>query len=155
MEERNHAGGVAYWALVVFLIGFGFLGILSIGMPFLLLGIWLAIVSQRRHETVLAVGVAAIVGFTFGYILVAPLGCTGTAVTHVASTDLNSASQGVSHTVCTNILGINYSGVGLYNPSLAPGLLAGIAVAVGFALGTRWVARRIAAGRASGSPTAA
>jgi hypothetical protein len=39
MEAHNRAGAVAYWALTVFLIGFGFLGILSIGLPFLLLGL--------------------------------------------------------------------------------------------------------------------
>ena len=131
--------------LVVVLIAFGFLGMLSIGMPFLLLGLWLAIMSQRRHETALFVGVAAIVGFTLGYTLVAPLGCTGSA----------SSSQTVMHTVCANILGINYSGIGNYSPSLGPALLAGIVVAVGFAFATRWVARRISGDHASGSPTAA
>lgn len=137
MERRNHAGGITYWALAVFLIGFGFLGIFSIGMPFLLLGITLAILSQRRHEPgVVAAGVAAIAGFTLGYVLAAPLSCTSSG----------DGSGSISHTVCSNILGINYSGVGLYNPSLAPGLLAGILVAVAFALGTRWIARRIAAG---------
>ena len=146
METHNRAGEAAYWALVVFLIGFGFLGLISIGAPFLLLGITLAILSRRRHETgVIAAGVAAIVGFTLGYVLLAPLGCTSSS----------GAPGSISHTVCTNVLGINYSGVGLYNPSLAPGLLAGIVFAVTFALGTRWLARRIAAGRASGSPTIA
>lgn len=136
METHNRAGAIAYWALIVLLIGFGFLGLLSIGFPFLLLGITLAILSQRRHETgVIVAGVAAIFGFTLGYILVAPLGCTGSG----------TPTGAISHTVCTNILGIDYSGVGTYNPSLVPGLLVGILVAVAFAWGARWVARRIAA----------
>jgi hypothetical protein len=146
VDTHNRAGLIAYWTLVVFLIGFGYLGLLSIGMPFLLLGITLAILSQRRHETgVVATGVAAIVGFTLGYVLVAPLGCTSSG----------AGPGSISHTVCSNILGIDYSGVGLYNPSLAPGLLAGLFVAVSFALGTRWIVRRIAAGRTSGSLTGA
>ncbi|MGZ6546025.1 MAG: hypothetical protein ACXVEI_11980 [Actinomycetota bacterium] len=146
MDRHNRAGAIAYWTLVVFLVGFGFLGLLSVGFPFLLLGITLAILSQRRHETgVIAAGVAAVFGFTIGYILVAPLGCTSSG----------AAPGSISHTVCTNILGIDYSGVGLYNPSLAPGLIAGIVVAVAFAFGARWVARRVAASRASGSPTVA
>lgn len=146
METHNRAGAIAYWGLVVFLIVFGFLGLLSIGFPFLLLGITLAILSQRRHEPgVIPAGVAAIVGFTVGYILVAPLGCTSSG----------GAPGSIFHTVCSNIVGIDYSGAGIYNPSLLPGLLAGILAAVAFALGARWVARRIAAGRASGSPTAA
>lgn len=123
------------WALVVFLIGFGFLGLLSIGLPFLLLGITLAILARRRHETgVIAAGVAAIVGFTLGYILVVPLNCTMT----------ESSLHPGAHTVCSNILGINYSGAGIYNPSVLPPVIAGLVLAVLFANGTRWLARRIA-----------
>ncbi len=108
---------------------------LSIGFPFLLLGIWLAVVSKRRHETgVVATGGAAIFGFALGYILVAPITC---------STSANSVDP-VEHTVCSNILGIDYSGTGLYNPSLAPALLAGLVTAFVFASATRWIARRIA-----------
>ena len=76
MTSNGRAGAIAYWTLVVVLIAFGVLGLLSIGFPFLLLGLMLAIVSQRRHETgVVAAGVAAIVGFMVGYILVAPTSC--------------------------------------------------------------------------------
>ncbi|MGZ8652050.1 MAG: hypothetical protein ACXWX5_07730 [Actinomycetota bacterium] len=146
VDRHDRAGAIAYWGLVVFLIVFGLLGLLSIGFPFLLLGITLAILSHRRHETgVIAAGVAAIVGFTVGYILVAPLGCTSSG----------GAPGSTSHTVCSNIVGIDYSGAGIYHPSLLPGLLVGILAAVAFALGARWVARRIAAGRASESPTVA
>lgn len=146
LEAHKRTGAVAYWALVVFLIAFGFLGLISIGLPFLLLGITLAILARRRHETgVIAAGVAAIVGFTLGYILVAPLGCTTSGV----------APGSISHTVCNNILGIDYSGGSPYNPSVAPGLLSGIVVAVAFALGARWIARGIAARRTAGSTTIA
>lgn len=135
MDRHNRAGGIAYWTLVVFLVGFGFMGLLSIGFPFLLLGIALAILSQRRHETgVIAAGAAAVLGFTIGYILVAPLGCTSSG----------AAPGSLSHTVCTNILRIDYSGTGVYNPSLLPGLIAGLVMAVLFANVTRWLFRRIA-----------
>jgi hypothetical protein len=138
MTANGRAGAIAYWTLVVVLIAFGTLGLISIGFPFLLLGLMLAIVSQRRHETgVVAAGVAAIVGFMVGYILVAPLGCT---------TGVNSVDP-VEHTVCTNILGIDYSGTGGYQPNLFPGLIAGLVVAVLFGLGARWLALRIAARR--------
>ena len=67
MTSKGRAGAIAYWTLVVVLIGFGALGLLSIGFPFLLLGLMLAIVSQRRHETgLVAGGVAAVVGFIGG-----------------------------------------------------------------------------------------
>ena len=136
METHNRVGAIAYWAVTVFLIGFGFLGILSIGLPFLLLGIMLAILSRRRHETgVIAAGVAAIVGFTLGYLLIVPGVCTSTQL----------SSQAASHTVCTNILGINYSGASGYDPGLLPGVIASLVLAVLFANATRWLARRIAA----------
>ena len=136
METHNRAGAIAYWALTVFLIGFGFLGILSIGLPFLLLGIMLAILARRRHLTGVGVaGVAAIFGFTLGYILIVPMNCTMT----------ESSNHPGAHTVCSNILGINYSGGGIYNPSLLPGVIAGLVLAVLFANATRWLARRIAA----------
>lgn len=138
MTSKGRAGAIAYWAIVVVLIGFGVLGLLSIGFPFLLLGIALAIVSQRRRETGLVAGVvAAIVGFSVGYVLVAPLTCTSSA----------SSLDPVEHTVCKNILGIDYSGTGLYNPSLLPALIAGLVVAVLAALSARWLARRLAAHR--------
>jgi uncharacterized protein (DUF2062 family) len=146
MTSKGRAGAIAYWTLVVVLIAFGTLGLLSIGFPFLLLGLMLAIVSQRRHETgVVAAGVAAIVGFMVGYILVAPLGCT---------TSANSVDP-VEHTVCSNILGIDYSGTGVYNPSLFPGLIVGLVVAVLFGLGARWLARRIASRRTPPPPVPA
>ena len=139
LNGHSRAGAIAYWVLVVFLIGFGLLGILTIGFPFLLLGIMLAILSQRRHETgVIAAGVAAIFGFAMGYILVVPTSCTMTQRGNLGGI------QSDAHTVCTNILGINYSGAGGYNPSLLPALIAGLAVAVLLANVTRWLFRRIA-----------
>ena len=77
MTSKVQVGAIAYWTLVVLLIGFGALAILTIGLPFLLLGLMLAIVSQRRHETgVVVAGVGAIVGFMVGYILIAPTSCS-------------------------------------------------------------------------------
>jgi hypothetical protein len=141
--SKGRAGATAYWTITVILIGFGVLGLLSIGFPFLLLGIALAIVSQRRHETGLVAGVvAATVGFSVGYVLIAPLTC---------STSAGSADP-VEHTVCSNILGIDYSGGGSYNPSLLPALIAGLVVAVLAALGARWLARRIASRRTPPPP---
>ena len=146
MTSKGHAGAIAYWTLVVLLIGFGALAILTIGLPFLLLGLMLAIVSQRRHETgVVAAGVGAIVGFMVGYILIAPTSC---------STGANSI-DGFEHRACTNILGFGYSGTDTDNLGVILGLLAGLVVAVLFALGTRWLARRFAARRTPPPPVPA
>jgi hypothetical protein len=46
-----------------------------------------------------------------------------------------------AHTVCTNAVGVDYSGFGNYNPSLLPALLVGGAAAVVVAVVTRRVLR--------------
>lgn len=136
MTSNGRAGAIAYWALVVVLIAVGVLGILSIGLPFLLLGLMLAIVSQRRHESgVVAAGLAAIVGFMVGYILVAPTSCTSGV----------SSGADIGHRTCTSILGFGYAGTD--DAGMILGLLVGLAVAVPFGLGARWLARRIASRR--------
>jgi hypothetical protein len=141
--SKGRAGAIVYWTITVVLIAFGTLGLLSIGFPFLLLGIALAIVSQRRQETRLVAGVvAAVVGFSMGYILIAPLTCSSSA----------SSADPVEHTVCSNILGIDYSGAGSYNPSLLHAVIAGLVVSVLGALGARWLARRLAARRTPAVP---
>jgi hypothetical protein len=118
-----------YWVVVGVLIAFGMVAIFSIGAPFFLLGLVLAALSPwRRDVRVMAPAIAAVVGLVAGYVLVAPLGCTATAT-----------STGASFTTCRNLVGINYSGSGLYNPSLLPALLAGLAIGV-LAAGLTWLA---------------
>ncbi len=150
----------AYWAIVVALILFGWLAIFSIGAPFLLLGIMLAVLFPwRTRRGALATGMAAIIGLVLGYVLVAPLSCTGTATataTAVAGQRATRAdhpvtrdqdrdrvrSQRESTTTCSNLLGITYEGSGIYNPSLLPALLAGIALAAIAGATTAWLFRR-------------
>jgi hypothetical protein len=110
-----------YWAIVVALILFGSLGIFSIGAPFLLLGVTLAVLSPwRTRRDVLATGMLVIVAFVVGYVLVAPLSCTATAISRLGE------AQSEGTTICRNLLGIKYEGSGAYNPSLLPALLAGV-----------------------------
>ena len=112
-------GTAGYWVLVLVLCLFGIVGIFSIGMPFLLLGLTLAVVAPwRRQPEVLWPAVTAVVAFVAGFILVTPLGCSTSP----------SSDFSVQHTTCTNVLGIDYSGQGLYNPSQWPALLAGLAL---------------------------
>lgn len=121
-----------YWVAVGLLIAFGMVAIFSIGAPFFLLGIVLAVLAPWRREVrVIAPAIAGVLGLVAGYVLVAPLGCTATAT-----------STGASFTTCSNILGLDYSGSGTYNPSLLPALLVGLAVAVVTAGLTRLVTAR-------------
>jgi hypothetical protein len=131
----------AYWAIVVALILFGGFAILSIGTPFLLLGIMLAVLFPwRTRRGALATGLAVILGLVVGYVLVAPLGCsTGTASTSVS---IIGEVRSESITICNNILGITYEGSGNYNPGLLPALLAGIALATIAGVTTAWLYRR-------------
>jgi hypothetical protein len=118
---------IAYWTFVVALIAFGVVGILSIGMPFLLLGVLLAALSgQRRRPVVFWPPVAGLLAFFAAFIVTAPLGCT-----------VSASGSAPSTTRCTNIIGIDYSGGGRYNPSPAPALLIGLVVAVATALADR------------------
>jgi hypothetical protein len=131
--------GRLYWSLVVVLALFGFLTGFSIGLPFLLLAAVLAVVSPNAGRPVLFwPPIVGLLVFVAGYVLTAPLGCTSTAVT---------PGGGVPYTTCTNLVGIHYSGRGLYNPPLLPALLAGVAAGVGAALLARLVIGRVSRAR--------
>jgi len=124
-----------YWAIVIALIVFGSLGIFSIGGPFLLLGIMLAVLAPwRTRRGVLATGMSVILGFVVGYVLVAPLGCTATSIYGLGEAD--------GTTICRNLLGIRYEGSGTYNPSLIPALFAGIGVSAIAGVTTAWLHRK-------------
>jgi hypothetical protein len=138
VPRRNRMGTAAYWGVAVVLVGFGFLGLFSIGAPFLLTGTAMIVVSPwRNRREVLWPTLVGVWVFVLGYLLVAPLSCTSTAMAVTAGSPV-----AVSHTTCTNLLGIDYSGTGIYNPSLLPAVLAGVAAGATGALATRFLLRR-------------
>lgn len=113
-------GTFAYFGLAIVLCAVGFVGILSIGAPFFLTGIAMLVVSPwRARKDVVWPVIAAPWAFTVTYVLLAPLSCTSIA----------SSGPLLSRTECTNVLGIDYSGSGSYDPPLLPVLLAGLIVA--------------------------
>jgi lysylphosphatidylglycerol synthetase-like protein (DUF2156 family) len=122
-------------AAVLLLVGF--VAIFSIGAPFLLTGAAMMVVGPFRHRRdVLWPALGAVWSFVIAYIVVAPLGCTGTSVAVVPNIG-HAAQVGRTTWACTNVLGIDYSGNGMsYNPPLMPALLTGLVAgtAVGFAL---------------------
>ena len=129
---------MAYWGVAVFLVGFGYLAVLGIGAPFLLTGITMMVVSPwRGRPQVLWPALVGVWAFVLGYVLVAPLGCTSTAIAVTVG-----SPAAMSHTTCTNILGIGYSGTGIYNPSLVPAVLAGVTAGTAGAVATRILLRR-------------
>lgn len=131
--------GWPYWVLVIALIGFGALAVFSIGAPFLLLGVSLAVLaSYRDRPGVFWPWVAGVLGFIIGYALVAPLSCVSEAS---SVTGLPGTAPKTASTTCSSVLGIHYSGGSTYNPPVWPGFLAGVALSVGAAALTRWALR--------------
>jgi hypothetical protein len=136
--RRNRVGTAAYWGVVVVLVGFGYFALFSIGAPFLLTGIAMIVVSPwRNRREVLWPALVGVWAFVLGYLLVAPLGCTSKTMAVTAG-----SPAAASHTTCTNILGIDYSGTGIYNPSLVPALVVAAAAGAAGALATRFLLRR-------------
>ena len=113
-------GTFVYFAIAITLCALGFVAIFSIGAPFFLTGIeMLAVSPWRARKDVVWPVIAAPWAFTVTYVLLAPLSCTSIA----------SSGPLPSRTECTNVLGIDYSGSGSYDPPLLPALLAGLIVA--------------------------
>jgi len=138
VPRRDRVGAAAYWGVAVILVGFGSLALFSIGAPFLLTGIAMMVVSPwRSRPQVLWPALVGVWAFVLGYLLVAPLACTSKTMAVAAG-----SPAAAFHTTCTNILGIDYSGTGIYNPSLVPAVLAGVTAGTAGAAATRILLRR-------------
>ena len=72
----------------------------------------------RRRPVLFWPPLVAVVAYNVGYWAVAPLYCTAT-----------EATGGASTTTCSSLIGINYSGSGINNPSLDPANYAGLLLA--------------------------
>jgi hypothetical protein len=110
----------------------GFIAIFSIGAPLLFTGVAMLVVGRWRHRPAVAWPVlVGVWSFVLGYVLVAPLSCSTSA-----------APGDAGRTTCSNVLGIDYSGTDVYNPSLIPALMAGLAAAAVGVVVTRQITRR-------------
>ncbi len=125
LATRTRGGAFFYWTGAALLVAFGFLAIFSIGAPFLFTGVaMLAVGRWRDRPDVLWPTLVAVWAFVIGYVLVAPLGCTGTAT---AAFDSGAVVQ--ERTTCSNVLRIDYSGSGDYQPPHLPAVAVGLAAA--------------------------
>jgi hypothetical protein len=97
----------------------------------------LALVAFRRRVEIMVAAVLWPWVFTLGYVLVAPLGCTASAMPRVV--DGVGAVKGA--TQC-NALIFTYAGDTPYSPPIWPALLFGAALATGVALLVRRAIRR-------------
>ncbi|MCL1599977.1 MAG: hypothetical protein M3112_00395, partial [Actinomycetia bacterium] len=77
MTTRSSRANIAYWVLVGALVIFGFLGMFTIGAPFLVTGITLVLLAPfRGRPRVFWPVLVGVIGFFVGFGLVAPLYCT-------------------------------------------------------------------------------
>ena len=121
MGETPKSPGNWYWGLVLLLVVFGFISGFSIGIPFLLVGVTLAGLSPlRSRPRIFWSGLALVVGFLVGYVLVAPFSCSASA-----EFNLTTGVETVSPEMCRSLIGIEYTG----SPRTA-GLITGGVLAV-------------------------
>lgn len=126
---------VLYIAIAVILLLFGDLALFSIGWPFALTGIlMLALIGQRHRFDMLAPALAWPWVFTIGYLLVAPIGCTSTAVP--------SGTGPVEGGTRCDSLFLTYAGPTPYRPPVLPAILTGVALATAASLAIQWELRR-------------
>src|SRR5947208_3149953 len=110
---------MTYWIVCLALIIFGFLTGFSIGQPFLLVGLTLLVLRPfRKRPLIFIPTLAAVIAYNLGYWAVAPITCVA-----------GSATSGASTTVCSSLIGLRYSGEGIYNPSLLPAVGVGLLAA--------------------------
>ena len=110
---------MTYWITAAALLLFGFITGFSIGQPFFAVGLAMMVLGPVRHRPrVFWPPMSGVVAFYIGYLAIAPFTCIATA-----------PAGGVTVTVCSSLLGIRYSGTGIYNPSLLPGQIAGLVLA--------------------------
>jgi hypothetical protein len=137
LNRQGCVGSAGYWAVVVVLVAFGTITGFTIGLPFLLIGLTLGVMAPfRKRAVVFWPVVITVLAFIGGFGAVAPISCSTTSFRA-------AAGQAASNTTCTNLLGIDYSGPGTYNPSLVPALASGRIAAgtLGF-LSRVWLRRR-------------
>jgi hypothetical protein len=119
---------VPYLATTLALIAFGFVGMLSIGRPFLLVGLAMLVLAPLRGRPILFwPPLAAVVAWNIAFMAIAPSMCT-TSQTIGAGNP--RTGLGESTTVCSNLIGITYRGTGTYNPSLEPANQVALVLAV-------------------------
>jgi len=115
---------MAYWIITVALIAFGFIAALSIGQPFLMLGLAMLVLGPfRTRRLIFWPPLLAVVAYNLTYFAVAPFYCTASSLNGAPIT-----------TVCSSLIGIQYRGDANYNPSLLPAIVIGLGVAATTAL---------------------
>lgn len=142
MVSCARSASTLYWSVAVALTVFGFVDLVAIGAPFFLVGVTLLIVGPFRHRpSVLWSALAGVLSFIAVVIVLMPLGCTSSGTASPRSSG-DPGPVHAGHTVCSNVIGIDYSGTVGYRPTLVPALVAGTLAAAAVALLANRMLRR-------------
>ena len=134
MQPDVRSRAVGYWSLAIVLTVVGFIDLIAIGAPFLVLGLALLVLGRRRHERAVFVpGLVAAIGFIGGTLLLLPLGCMGSGTGSSAGLLVEGPTR------CTTLLWFDYVGASPYSPPFLPALITGALVGIASWL----VARRL------------
>jgi hypothetical protein len=110
---------MAYWITSLALIGFGILGAASIGQPFFLVGLAMVLLGAfRGRPLIFWPPLLAVIAYNLAFLAVAPFYCTASSTVGRTAT-----------TVCSSLIGLRYTGEGIYNPSLMPAVWVGLTFA--------------------------
>jgi hypothetical protein len=119
--------GVAYYTVAVALIVFGAVGLLSIGLPFLVCGVALLAHAPNRHRPeILWPPLAALAAWTLSYAAVAPWGC-GQATSSVNGSAGSTVTVGPE--ICRTAFGVRVDD-GLAGPAIVALLVASVAFVI-------------------------
>lgn len=120
MQRADRPWTVGYWSLAILLTVFGFVDLVAIGAPFLVLGLALLLLGRHRHQrAVFMPGLMGAIGFIVGTLLLLPIGCTAPSSGSTGERLIGGPTR------CAAALGFDYVGASPYSPPLLPALIAG------------------------------
>lgn len=121
-----------YWTLAIALIAFGAIGIFSIGLPFLALGLTLvAVAPLRRTAALFWPPIAAVIAFFAAWWLLGPVECISEVRATVVERGAEAPPPASENVTCESLVGISYDGEPFWlgpTAGVAAGALAYVAL---------------------------
>ena len=133
---RRRRGTVVYHVIAAVLIAFGIVGILSVGLPFLVCGVLLlALAPYRDRAEILWPPLAAVAAWTAVFAVMSPWGCSSSA--GAIATPTGATRVFVHAEICRNAFGARVSSGLLVPASVALVVAVGVGIALHLALARR------------------
>lgn len=115
---------MGYWSLSVGLIAFGTLGLMSIGLPFLMIGLAMLLLGRIRHRPLVYWPIMlGLIAFNIAFWLTVPFYCSASS----------TPDGGSSAATCSSLIGIPWpdDATGMNVTPAAFGISFGLAIVVG------------------------